>query len=74
MAPAIIAWETWKRSGDAAGLRNSFNAAKAVVDFLSDHRDPSTGLVTYGYYGDWLAIEGEEAIWAVGDPCAAIVR
>ena len=57
VAPAIIAWETWKRSGDSNGLQKSFSAAKAVVDFLSDHTDPATGLISYGYYGDWLAIE-----------------
>jgi len=31
--------------------------AKANVDFITAHTDPSTGLVAFGYYGDWLAVE-----------------
>ena len=34
-----------------------YSVARSVVDFLTRHVAPETGLVEFGYYGDWCAAE-----------------
>ena len=44
----------------ACDVQFRLSQAKSNVDFLSQHADPVSGLVSFGYYGDWLAAEVSE--------------
>eukprot|EP00750_Incisomonas_marina_P009219 INCI15853.1.p1 GENE.INCI15853.1~~INCI15853.1.p1 ORF type:complete len:956 (+),score=122.30 INCI15853.1:192-3059(+) len=57
VAAAIIPWEVWRRTGNVDVATIGYETAKSNVDFLSQHADPVSGLVSFGYYGDWLAAE-----------------
>ena len=46
------------QSGDESVARDFYGLAKGVVDFFTRQGDPKIGgLVTFGYYGDWLSLE-----------------
>jgi len=57
VAAVIIPWEAHRRSGDIKIISDTYDTAKALIDFLNRHVDPTMGLVQFGYYGDWLALE-----------------
>ena len=57
LAGVVINWENAMKSGDVQFARDHYQTSKALVDFMSRHVGP-TGLVEWGYYGDWLSLEG----------------
>eukprot|EP00949_MAST-11_sp_MAST-11-sp1_P001865 g1865.t1 len=56
VAGAIIPWELLTRTGRTPSP-SMYSVARSVVDFLTRHVAPETGLVEFGYYGDWCAAE-----------------
>ena len=57
VAGATIPWEVLVQGGDDSIVQQHYVVSKAVVDFLTSQGDPALGgLVTFGYYGDWLAL------------------
>ena len=58
IAGAIIPWEVYRQTGDPSLASEFWPLASGVVDFLTRQGNPAThGLVTFGYYGDWLSLE-----------------
>lgn len=55
-AAAVIPWEVWARTGQIPSAQ-SYNAARSFVDFLTRHVAEDSGLVEFGYYGDWCSAE-----------------
>ena len=51
VAVTIIPWEVYTRSGDLAIVKGAYDAAKGMVDFLTEHIDADVGLIQFGYYG-----------------------
>ncbi|CAE8647962.1 unnamed protein product [Polarella glacialis] len=58
IAGATIPWEVMVQARDLQIAEDHWDTSKAVVDFLTRHGDPAAGgLVTFGYYGDWLHLK-----------------
>ena len=58
VAGATIPWEVWTATGDVSLLEQHYELAKGEVDFLSRNGNPELGgLVSFGYYGDWLSLQ-----------------
>ena len=58
-AGATIPWEVMSQVGDKSVAKRFYNStSRGFVDFLSAQGDPAhKGLVRFGYYGDWLALD-----------------
>jgi len=58
LAGTTIPWEVMTQTGDESIVSEFYGLAKGVVDFFSRQGDPKMGgLVSFGYYGDWLSLE-----------------
>eukprot|EP00946_MAST-07B_sp_MAST-7B-sp1_P000380 g380.t1 len=55
-AAAVIPWEILARTGQVPSAQ-TYSIARSFVDFLTRHVDEETGLVEFGYYGDWCSAE-----------------
>jgi alpha-L-rhamnosidase len=63
IAGATIPWEVMAASGDLSFAERFYPLAKGVVDFMGRNGDPALGgVVTFGYYGDWLSLEKSPTI------------
>jgi len=60
IATVEIPYQSWTVSGDKVALFEAYAAAKAFGEFLLRHADPPGGLIRFGYYGDWLALEATD--------------
>ena len=57
VAAVVLPWELYTRTGDVDILAGAYPVAKALVDFLTRHQSARSGLVEFGYYGDWCSLE-----------------
>jgi alpha-L-rhamnosidase len=55
-AAAVIPWEVLARTGEVPSAE-TYAVAASYVNFLTRHIAPDTGLVEFGYYGDWCSAE-----------------
>ena len=53
----VLPYRVWKAGSDDALVKQFYEGAKANVDFfLREAADSTTGLLEFGYYGDWLEL------------------
>ena len=58
IAGAAIPWDVMTQTGDIGAASEWYAVARDNVDFFSRQGDPALdGLVSFGYYGDWLSLE-----------------
>jgi len=57
IAGVVVPWEVAVRTGDIAFADEHYETARDLVDFQARHVDPTLGIITWGYYGDWLQLE-----------------
>jgi alpha-L-rhamnosidase len=49
-----LCWYMWKYYGDRRILRENYEGLKKYIEFL--HNRAPNGILSYSYYGDWVAI------------------
>jgi hypothetical protein len=52
---SVLPYTVWK-GGDDALVAAYYGGAKRNVDFFIREANPATGLIEFGYYGDWLSL------------------
>eukprot|EP00038_Savillea_parva_P015483 m.14055 g.14055 ORF g.14055 m.14055 type:complete len:1286 (-) comp3115_c0_seq1:253-4110(-) len=57
LAGVVVPWEVAVKTGNVAFAEAHYGTAKALVDFQTRYINPAVGLITWGYYGDWLSLE-----------------